>query len=225
MDRLKIRLLVVSAAALVLSFPASILAQSAQPPPPPLLVAQPEEFATVRAKYEHLTPEQIAAAGYISAESPAMCISAPPGGMGFHYINREKMGRQFPSGKMDPQDPPVLLLDDNQRVIGLEWEANKNTQPPPVIFDQKVPLLPGHPGVPDDHYMFHAYFKPNGMVLFSVFDPDLKCPAARVETGPVAGMPSTGGEQPVPLPLLIGLGIVVALVGQALRRTAKPSIS
>jgi len=42
---------------------------------------------------------------------------------------------------------------------------------------------------------------------------------------PTAGMPRTGGEQPVPLSLLLALGIVAALIGLSLRRRAKPQIN
>jgi len=41
---------------------------------------------------------------------------------------------------------------------------------------------------------------------------------------PPAGMPRTGGEQPVPLSLLVAFGMVAALIGLDLRRRAKPHI-
>lgn len=40
---------------------------------------------------------------------------------------------------------------------------------------------------------------------------------------PPAGMPRTGGEQPMPFSTLVVLGMVAALVGLSLRRTAKPN--
>jgi len=42
---------------------------------------------------------------------------------------------------------------------------------------------------------------------------------------PPAGMPRTGGEQPVPLSLLVAFGMVAALIGLDLRRRAKPHIN
>lgn len=202
------------------------LAQS-QPPQP---VDQPPEFAAVRAKYEHMTREQYMAAGY----SPdPMCITAamgglPPalGGMGVHANNRQLWEAQFSSGKLDPQAPPILLLNEDGRVVGLEWEAASSTQPPPVLFGQPVPLLPGHPGVEQPHYMFHAYFRPNGQVLFATWDPQLSC---RVTAGTPPALPSAG-EVPAPVALpntgnnnLPALGLLVTalallVLGIRLRR-------
>jgi hypothetical protein len=58
---------------------------------------------------------------------------------------------------------------------GLEWEATRHA-PAPLLFGQTLVIQPGHPGVPEPHYMLHAYFRPVGEVLFSVFDPQLSCP-------------------------------------------------
>ena len=48
------------------------------------------------------------------------------------------------------------------------------------MFGQTIKLQPGHPGVPDPHYMLHIYFKPHGKVLFgtnaqTAFDPKRSC--------------------------------------------------
>jgi hypothetical protein len=86
---------------------------------------------------------------------------------------------QFGNGRPDPEQPPIVLLDASQRVVGLEWESNQRA-PAPVLFGQTVSLLPGHPGLEEPHYMLHAYFRPDSQVLFSVFDPQLACPAPGV---------------------------------------------
>jgi hypothetical protein len=170
-------------------------AAGAQAPPAAEPVAQSAEYAQVRAKFENMTPDQIAAAGYVAAEPVPTCISSPAGGMGYHYINPRHWAGQFESGQMDPLNPPLILLNEKQQVIGLEWEASKNIQPAPVLFGQPALLLQGHPGVPDDHYMLHSYFKPNGMVLFSEFDPELICPgSANVVAAEPVGMPRTGAS-------------------------------
>jgi hypothetical protein len=71
--------------------------------------------------------------------------------------------------------PPILLLDATQtRVIGLEWETSEAAGAF-TIFGQTAPLLPGHPGIPEPHHMLHAYFRPNGQVLFAEFDPQVTC--------------------------------------------------
>ncbi len=108
--------------------------------------------------------------------------------MGIHAINRELLQAQFPEGTMDRANPPALLLDENEEVMGVEWEAADVGQGPMEMFGQTIQLQSGHPGVEEPHYMLHGYFKPGGQVLWGVndqtaFDPDLTCPA----------MPATGG--------------------------------
>jgi hypothetical protein len=82
---------------------------------------------------------------------------------------------------MDPANPPVLLLDENEEVMGLEWEAADVGQGPMEMFGQTIEIQPGHPGVEEPHYMLHIYFKPGGKVLFgtdpqTAFDPEGVCP-------------------------------------------------
>lgn len=214
-----LRITVTAAAALMLA----PLAVFAQPAPPsgleghtsPQLVDQSPEFATLRAKYENMTLDQLTVAGY---EATPDCVSSPFGGMGYHAVNGQAMGAQFPTGTVDQQMPPIVLLDANMRVVGVEWESSKNA-PAPTIFGYKPTLQPPHPGVDEDHYMVHAYFKPNNQVLFGVFDPDLKCPA-NSEGGPPTGMPMTGNFTPEPLavPLAIVAGLALLATGATLRR-------
>jgi hypothetical protein len=92
------------------------------------------------------------------------------------------MGRQFPLGVMDPDQPPVVLLGPDKRVIGVEWEAANRGQSPPQLHGQTANLGPPHPGVDQPHYMLHAYFRTDGKVLFGDFNPALAAP----------GMPNTG---------------------------------
>ena len=193
------------AALALLAWPAAVLAQPG--PPAPVLVPQSSDFAAVRARFEGMTEAEVQAAGY---EIDPHCVTAadaglPPaaGGMGFHAVHPRRFGEQFPSGRLDPQNPPLLLLDANKRVVGLEWEAAA-TLPQPELFGQTVPLLPGHPGPAEvnvPHYMLHAYFKPNGMVLFSVFDPALSCPAASAPAAqPKPGAPAPPAPAPAQIP-------------------------
>lgn len=165
----------VGAALVAAAFPAAILAQPAGPPPAQP-IAQPADFATARAKYENLTAAQVQAMGY--ALPAPECVSAGPlGAMGFHVINFAQYGAQYGSGRADAQNPPVVLVDGAGRVRGIEWEINQNA-PAPVLFGQTLTIQPGHPGTEDPHYMLHGYFRPNGQVLFSDFDPQITCPAA-----------------------------------------------
>lgn len=163
------------------------IAAAAQPASPsmptPVSGAQSPDFAAVRSKFESLTPADLAAAGY---QIDPLCVTAamagaPPqlGSMGYHAIHPSLLKVQFGTGRPDPEQPPIVLLDASQRVAGLEWEVNQKA-PAPVLFEQTVTVLPGHPGLEEPHYMLHAYFRPDAQVLFSVFDPQLTCPAPGV---------------------------------------------
>jgi len=149
----------------------SLTTVAAQGPEP---VDQPPEFAAIRAEFENLTLAQVRDAGYVP--EPA-CISQPDmGGMGIHAINPTLFDAQFPTAEPDIENPPIVLLSaDMSSVVGLEWEAADIGQGEMELFGHDFPLLPGHPGLPEPHYMFHAYFRPDGQVLFSLFDPELSC--------------------------------------------------
>jgi hypothetical protein len=165
-----------AASAVLALVPGMAVAQTSAAEP----VDPPQQVAQLRQQYEGLTPQQVEAQGYV-AEGP--CVPSPqgPGAMGTHALNQELLQAQFPEGEMDPANPPVLLLDENSNVIGLEWEAKDVGQGPMKLFGQTIELQPGHPGVEEPHYMLHIYFKPDGKVLFgtdaqTAFDPEGACP-------------------------------------------------
>jgi hypothetical protein len=148
---------------------------------PPSRWTRPQ-VAELRQQFEGLTAEQAEAEGY-AAEGP--CVPSPSGvgAMGTHALNPELLEAQFPEGTMDPANPPVLLLDENDEVMGVEWEAADVGQGPMEMFGQTIEIQPGHPGVEEPHYMLHVYSKPGGKVLFgtnpdTAFDPEGVCPVA-----------------------------------------------
>ena len=168
-------------------------------------VDPPPEFAQLRQQYEGLTPEEVAAAGYVPEGG---CISNPEGAgaMGTHAINPALLEAQLPNGTMDPTAPPVLLLGNNGEVIGVEWEAADVGQGPMQMFGQTIQIQPGHPGAEEPHYMLHGWFEPNGQVRWGYdtqteWNPALSCPE----------MPATGGVAS-PAQLLLG-GVLLALTG------------
>jgi hypothetical protein len=179
---------------LLLSGMAIAQGSTAQPVDPPQQVAQ------LRQQFEGLTPQQIEAEGYV-AEGP--CVPSPTGtgAMGIHALNQELLQAQFPNGEMDPENPSVLLLDENSNVIGLEWEAADVGQGPMKMFGQTIELQPGHPGVEEPHYMLHIYFKPDGKVLFgtnpqTAFDPEGVCPEASATATASGTASATPGATP-----------------------------
>ncbi len=188
--------------------PGTALAQSnsaAQPVDPSQQVAQ------LRQQFEGLTPEQIKAAGYVP-EGPCVPNPMGAGAMGVHAIKQQHLMAQFPKGEMHSAQPSVLLLDQNNKVIGVEWEAADVGQGPMQLFGQTIQVQQGHPGVEEPHYMLHIYFMPNGKVLFgtdnqTAFNPELSCP-----------LPATGGiVSPMQLGVVLaGLAGGLAVLGVAL---------
>ncbi len=195
--------LVLAVAAVLALLPGTAVAQSstAQPVDPPPQVAQ------LRQQYEGLTPEQIKAAGY---EPHSPCVPNPKGAgaMGIHAMNQEYFGAQFPKGEMDPARPSVILLDENNKVLGIEWEAKDVGQGPMELFGQTIEIQPGHPGAEDPHYMLHIYFMPDGKVLYgtdpqTAFNPELSC----------GELPASGG---VVSPAQLGVILFTAVGGLAI---------
>ena len=148
--------------------------------------------------------------------------------MGTHAINQQLYQATFPAGTMNPSKPNVLLVGQNGKVLGLEWEAANVGQGPMKMFGQTIELQSGHPGAEEPHYMLHIYFKPGGKVLFgtndqTAFDPELSCPpmsgsatATGTSTATATALADTGGMSLMPalaagtLVLLLAGGIMVA---------------
>ncbi len=198
-------------------------------------VDPPPQVAELRQRFEGLSAQQAEARGYVP-EGP--CVPSPTGvgAMGIHAINPELLQAQFPEGTMDPANPPVLLLDENGEVKGVEWEAADVGQGPMEMFGQTIEIQPGHPGAEEPHYMLHVYFKPGGKVLFgtnpdTAFDPEGVCPempasatasasasasasatASASASGSASALAQTGGAFPLtplaPLALLVGTGLL-----------------
>jgi hypothetical protein len=194
-ELLRKSLYVMAAGAVLALLPGMAIAQDSAAQP----VDPPQQVAELRQQFEGLTPQQIEARGYVPE---GLCVPSPQGAgaMGIHAINQELLQAQFPKGKMDPENPPVLLLDENDQVIGLEWEAADVGQGPMKMFGQTIELQSGHPGVPEPHYMLHIYFKPDGKVRFgtndqTAFDPEGVCPemSASVTASSTASASASAG--------------------------------
>ena len=158
-------------------------------------VDPPPQVDQLRQQFEGLTAEQAAAQGYVAEGG---CVASPSGvgAMGTHAINPELLRAQAPNGTMDPANPPVLLLDENDEVMGVEWEAMDVGQGPMEVFGRTIEIQPGHPGMEEPHYMLHVYFKPGGKVLFgtdpqTAFDPEGVCPEASASAMPSATATAT----------------------------------
>src|ERR671917_269790 len=129
-----------------------------------------------------LLAAMLALAGVAWAKSTAQPVDPPKQVAELRQQFEGLSIKQILARRYVPERPPVLLLGQKGKVIGLEWEAADVGQGPMKMFGQTIKLQPGHPGVPDPHYMLHIYFKPDGKVLFgtnakTAFDPKRSCGA------------------------------------------------
>lgn len=204
-----------------LSWPVAAFAQGGQPEwdVPPRLVEEPEGIARLRAEYQGMTEEELVVAGFqvdqVCVSAAMVGESADLGDMGHHATNPKLMGRQFPAGEMDPENPPIVLLGPDKRVVGVEWEAANVGQEAPELFGQTVNLGPGHPHAEQPHYMLHAYFRTNGKVLFGDFDPQISCPA--MPNAGAGGMARRSDFNPM-VPA-VALAVVVLATGAWVRHS------
>ncbi len=214
----------ISTLILTLTLTASALASGPPPGDGTEPIREPEGVAQLRAQYEGKSLDEVRAMGYVF--NTKECVSNPvgPGAMGIHIINPQFYDAQFPKGTMDPKNPVAVLLDaDQQKVIGLEWEAKDIGQGEMEMFGVPIKLQQGHPGIPYPHYMLHIYFKPEGKVLMlgadPNFDPDLTCPTAMPDAGAGGMARSNEGWGLVPVTLGLGVALLITL-GCAVRRLA-----
>jgi hypothetical protein len=151
--------------------PATPAPPVAEPTPtqPPATGTQPipqtPDYAAVRARFENMTTEQWRAAGYTSGSTCEQSV-------GIRVTNPALWDTQYNSGQMDPEKPTQIIVNGSPpRVIGLVWHTKLETQQP-VLFGQQVPVR----GIGGQQlYMLNSYFKPNGYVLFTLFDPAVTC--------------------------------------------------
>ena len=126
----------------------------------------------VRARYEGLSQEQVEQMGY---HSEPFCTDSNEvgepglGAMGFHAINHDLFEN------MQPDQPPIMLLDGNGTVMGIEYETEDASGPAPTFFGHQFEFSPPHPGHEVDHWMLHIYFQPDEE-LISTWNPQLSCP-------------------------------------------------
>jgi hypothetical protein len=205
---------------LLILVPLSALAQGEAPKwdMPPRVVDEPAGLARLRAMYEHMTVEQLKASGF---QVEPVCVTGGMvghpeyGNMGMHAINPRVYESQFPQGVMDPDNPPIVVLDGQGRVMAVEWEARNIGQAPPVVYDQTANLGPAHPGAEEPHYMLHAFFLPEGKVQFGDFSHTVSCEASN--SGAPSTLPNTGGGSREGRVWLLVLAAMLSLVGLGLR--------
>ncbi len=186
---------------------------------PRRVVDEPAGIAQLRALYQPMTVAQLQASGF---QVEPTCVTGDMvghpeyGNMGMHAINPGVYESQFPRGMMDPANPPIVVLDGQGRVIGIEWEAKNLGQAAPVVYGQTANLGPPHHGADEPHYMLHAYFLPRGKVQFGDFSETVSCKPGTA-SAPVA-LPNTGADSHDVWVALLMVAASVSLIGLGLSR-------
>jgi hypothetical protein len=117
------------------------------------------------------------------APPPEACVAAPPGGMGYHYVNPARMDLVI-----DPALPEAVLYEPMHngklRLVAVEflvhgdsWDA-VNADPPSIagqVFDPPPDRTAVDP--PGPFYTLHVWlWKNNPSGLFAPFNPRVSCP-------------------------------------------------
>jgi hypothetical protein len=140
-----------------------------------LSAAALQDLATLRAtvapyhRFDNASP-----AGY-GEQFPPGCMYGPEGGMGLHYIDRDRL-----TG-LDPASPHLLIYEPQKngkpRFVAVEYLAGgASTDPPPVLFDTEFTWNQRF-----ELWVLHVWVgrnNPDG--LFSNYNPVVSCEYAEV---------------------------------------------
>lgn len=158
-----------------------------------LTAQQQQELASVRAATDKYHDVNVAVADGFVYEP--VCVTMPDGGMGYHYLNFERL-----AAPPELTKPAILLYTDGddgaKKLIGVEyftpvivggapWFAATPPPPPPesnpapVLFGQTFDgPMPGHNPQMPWHYDLHVWvWAPNPSGMFYHVNPRVECPA------------------------------------------------
>lgn len=155
--------------------------------------------------YGDWTKADAEAAGY--AVQP-VCVTAEAegldpelGAMGFHAVNES----YYNSGELRADEPHVVLVDANDRVVGVEWEWPEVEDPAPTVAGLPLEFTPPHPGVEHEHMSRHVYFVGDEAHRYTTFNPAVECPpeatGQTAETHAMAMAGSSGSRTSAPAEL------------------------
>jgi hypothetical protein len=128
-------------------------------------------------RYGDWTRADAEAAGYQVApecvDAATEGLPADLGAMGFHAFHPV----YATDGVLDPEQPDLLLLDGDDRVVGVEYEAAEVTDPAPeIVPGLPLEFTPPHPGVDHDHMSRHIWFVGDEADRFKTWNPAFSCP-------------------------------------------------
>lgn len=115
----------------------------------------------------------------------AICVAAPPGGMGMHYVNPARAMDL----EIDPAVPEALLYEPTAgggvRLVGAEflvhgdgWDAANASPPSFAGVEFNPPSDRSATAPPGPFYTLHVWiWKDNPSGMFAPFNPRVSCPA------------------------------------------------
>lgn len=147
--------------------------------------------------YGDWTKADAEAAGYVVQP---VCVTAEAegldpalGAMGFHAVNES----YYSSGELKTEEPHVVLVDGNDKVVGVEWEWPEVEDPAPTVAGLPLEFTPPHPGVEHAHMSRHVYFVGDEGNRYTTFNPAVECPPeATGERAETHAMEMAGSSSP-----------------------------
>lgn len=124
------------------------------------------------------TLKDIEDAGY-EIEEPCVTaamagLPAELGAMGRHAIHIQNAT----SGKLEVAKPHVILLDENDKVVGVEYEVHEVSDPAPTVGSVPLLFTPPHEGMDYDHMSLHVFFVGDEDQRFGTWNTAVVCPKA-----------------------------------------------
>jgi hypothetical protein len=135
------------------------------------------ELAALRAatvRFQHIDLAQ--SPGGFDTQFPPGCFSSAEGGMGFHWINSNNVG------KLNVTEPQLLLYEPekngNMKLVGVEYIVPGDpTDPAPLLFNRQMKY-----NTTFKVWALHAWvWKENPAGIFADWNPTVSCAYATVQ--------------------------------------------
>lgn len=155
---------------------------AARPASLPSAAQSAQDLAALRKATARYHDVGTALADGFLAPPPDECIAAPPGGMGYHYVNPSHMDLEI-----DPRRPEVLLYEPMRngrlRLVGAEflvhgdsWDGVHADPPSFAGRDFDPPSDRGATSPPGPFYTLHVWiWRTNPSGTFAPFNPRVSC--------------------------------------------------
>jgi hypothetical protein len=159
-----------------------------------------DAYADWVATYADWTLADVEDAGYIKDTE---CVSAAAAGapaelgaMGFHAVHPEHVA----DGVADAEKPDAIMLDEEDRVVGIEFIIDEVVDPAPEVGGMPLNVTAPHPGMEHEHMTLHVYFVGDEDHRYVDWNPAVTCPKMEPETGADSGEAEAEAHSPHAMP-------------------------